>query len=154
MSIFNLIPLSLLLMACGHGPLRPVNGIAQPYVDEFVQDAKDHNTVVNFDSFQGFYFDSDLQDNVMAVCHVSITNRTWISISPFWWNAIDDGAKRALIYHELGHCILGRDHEEEPGHIMSAELSTVARHWDIGWDLAIDRLFTSRQLVISGHNHE
>lgn len=33
-----------------------------------------------------------------------------ITVSEIWWNRICPGQRRGLIFHELGHCVLGRNH--------------------------------------------
>lgn len=33
--------------------------------------------------------------------------------SEYWYNTLDEDQKEFLVYHELGHCLLGQDHREE-----------------------------------------
>ena len=35
-----------------------------------------------------------------------------INIDPEFWAIASDVEKEEVVFHELGHCILGRDHEE------------------------------------------
>ena len=37
----------------------------------------------------------------------------FIKINPQFWNTITENVKYALIYHELGHCLLGLSHKNE-----------------------------------------
>lgn len=43
-----------------------------------------------------------------------------VEINPAYWNEAHSCEREALIFHELGHCILGRMHRE--GSIMAARL--------------------------------
>jgi len=36
-----------------------------------------------------------------------------IDISPIYWNSVNDQGKEALLFHELGHCVLGRVHRND-----------------------------------------
>ncbi len=35
-----------------------------------------------------------------------------IEIDPTFWNGASDDEREELLFHELGHCILGREHDE------------------------------------------
>jgi hypothetical protein len=53
-------------------------------------------------------------ENGYAVGQCIMWDYKWreIKIDPTYWNhdALDDSARMALIFHELGHCVLNRDH--------------------------------------------
>lgn len=36
--------------------------------------------------------------------------RAWINIDPIFWKSADTNQREELIFHELGHCVLGREH--------------------------------------------
>lgn len=46
-----------------------------------------------------------------GVCYVYSTGEREIEIDTFFWNESSDLAKEELIFHELGHCVLNRDHD-------------------------------------------
>ena len=51
-------------------------------------------------------------------------------------------AKKALVYHELGHYSLNKEHVPEAGHIMSAALQmTDCEEWDRIWNHELNIMF-------------
>jgi len=49
---------------------------------------------------------------VMGICNPATIPAT-ILISRQYWEASSDLDREQLIFHELGHCVLGRDHNDE-----------------------------------------
>ncbi|MEE3080439.1 MAG: hypothetical protein VX341_13960 [Bdellovibrionota bacterium] len=59
----------------------------------------------------------DLEDNRVGACYIYTSGEpAYIKISRSHWKNLSINTKKALIYHELGHCLLGL------GHIDSFEL--------------------------------
>ena len=54
---------------------------------------------------------SDLKNNYVGVCISYIDGRKEIEIDSAFWNEAEDLIKEELIFHELGHCILNRGHD-------------------------------------------
>lgn len=52
--------------------------------------------------------------NVIGVCKRWSDGYAMIEIDPTYWNNthVSDAQRKALIYHELGHCILNRGHDD------------------------------------------
>ncbi len=60
------------------------------------------------------------------------------------------GLRRAVVYHELAHCMYEAPHEYAPGHILSEELGFEIDDWSpADWDYELDRL-AAWILVASG----
>lgn len=62
-----------------------------------------------------------------------------IEISSEFWSRTSEDAKNALIFHELGHCVLNLDHygsimpDDCPSSLMNHYLpdhTCISRHWD------------------------
>lgn len=53
----------------------------------------------------------NLNQGYAGLCTVWNSGYREISIDPTYWNSINDGGKKQLIYHELGHCALDRGHQ-------------------------------------------
>jgi transcription initiation factor TFIIIB Brf1 subunit/transcription initiation factor TFIIB len=52
--------------------------------------------------------------SVVGTCHLLVKNKE-IDISKQWWDFHPSTLERQeLIFHELGHCVLGRSHTEAP----------------------------------------
>lgn len=78
-----------------------------PYIQEFEKFSKmDTSSVpIGFDS---------LNEGVAGVCYYSeisgVISTAYIKINRDYWNKYSQHKKINLIFHELGHCVLGRDH--------------------------------------------
>lgn len=105
----------LFLSACGQpgfqtAPSDPrtivgVDPVFTPYVNEYLV-YKGH----------GLYYDipiqfADLDGSTVGVCTRWSTGQRQIQIDKDYWdNWLDEGERREVIAHELGHCDLNREH--------------------------------------------
>lgn len=48
-----------------------------------------------------------------GVCFSYPDGTTEVIIRETWWNSASQALKESLLFHELGHCVLGRDHDNE-----------------------------------------
>ncbi len=69
----------------------------------------------------------DQSGNVIGVCQMWSDGYRQIQIDPGFWNNtnVSDARRKALIYHELGHCILNRGHDD--AYIPSATYGSIPR---------------------------
>lgn len=104
----RLLILCLFLTACADKKETLYQGIDpefQEFVDEFQVDSIQQGKPVtvyipiNFHEMDGF----------AGKCK----NKAEILIDPDDWESRSVHQQKALIYHELGHCVLGRDHYNE-----------------------------------------
>lgn len=103
--------LSLLLSGCRHENTQVYPPEFKDYVDEFFHQAnlRGHDLYAeNFDF--AIQFGETHDAGVAASCE---TPDRIITVSPEIWESRDDLEKEWIIFHELGHCILGRDHKNE-----------------------------------------
>lgn len=54
------------------------------------------------------YFGSLPNDNYDGLCHTAPNATPTITISAHYWYYLSPLGRQALIYHEMGHCVLGR----------------------------------------------
>lgn len=64
-----------------------------------------------------------------------------IEISRKHWKAFDEGERRTLIFHELGHCVLGLDHAKEDANNIMAPYILDSDYTDKHWKVLTDMLF-------------
>jgi hypothetical protein len=93
---------------CCMRPTAPSDPTFKPYVDEFLYYQQKKSTSIPV------YF-ADLEPGIAGVCHyfrVGSGPIRWgyIEIDKEYWGYISEFQKINLIFHELGHCVLGRDH--------------------------------------------
>ncbi len=129
----RLIILISFLVACGRGPHKvdvpivncdmtgceehippevpvPYDEKLRPFIVEFENDAKQANVTLH--ETESIEFQNGVlegKETVLGVCYQA-GNRRWIRISADWWPKMTAVHQRRLIYHELGHCGLSRDH--------------------------------------------
>ena len=52
-------------------------------------------------------------NSFQGVCYIYSDNSREIIIRPNWWNSATEEDRESLILHELGHCRLDREHDNE-----------------------------------------
>lgn len=93
---------------CCTKPQTPSDQEFKVYVDEFEYYSSVDTSLVPI------YF-ADLEDGIAGVCHyfrVGGGPIRWgyIEIDKEYWITMSELQKINLVFHELGHCVLGRDH--------------------------------------------
>ena len=53
------------------------------------------------------------QNNVAGICHYQSHNPNQITIDASFWQRADHLTREFVVFHELGHCVLGRLHKED-----------------------------------------
>lgn len=86
----------------------------KPYVNAFVQDAKDQGIIVTLPKTINISSGWIFPDKVVGLCEKTVSI---ISIEESFWNTAKPPLKRWVIYHELGHWI-GLEHDEDELAIM------------------------------------
>lgn len=110
-----------ILLGCGHSPVKQL-GIFGSYVEQFEKESIIYNnpqTVIDII----MEFDSSLPEGVAGRCSMSFSSPK-ITVNVVTWGLISEERKEMLIFHELGHCILGLDHEDDYLAVMNTNLPT------------------------------
>lgn len=102
-----------LLSECSHIQRYEVPSSVQPYITTFQEAGKTNhfniritNLIVEFE---------ELERPTIGECY----DENWsngtpkIVLDPTYWQAAFALSKETLMFHELGHCYLGRDHDDE-----------------------------------------
>ncbi|MBX2986768.1 MAG: hypothetical protein KF802_02625 [Bdellovibrionaceae bacterium] len=124
MRIQLLLPLIILgLTACSKSgdsspkPLPPTYAIGAQFnslVDEFYDQAQLRGITLkrNLVVVEVEKFSADLPANTVGVCFYPSSQRQYpyVEVKKDFWDGVSDEARKNLIYHELGHCLLYRDH--------------------------------------------
>jgi hypothetical protein len=87
-----------------------------PYVKTFMDTAKSRGYDPDLSGID-IYFAEDLPNQFIGVCYSTGS----IFIKQSVWNKDDDTSREQLIWHELGHCALGKAHNNaiKNGHAVS-----------------------------------
>lgn len=70
-----------------------------------------HNITVQFDT------NSPLPTTLAGLCETK--PRTTVTINKHRWDLLPEVSRRELVFHELGHCILGLHHDDTHKNIMN-----------------------------------
>ena len=103
----------------------------QTTVDRFEEEVAIRGIAVNLNGLDIQYGDTD---GAFGLCYPSTKN---IVLNRFLQNSSDD-LRNEIILHELGHCVLGRDHSDDPTSIMHATV-IIGEPWRTS---VLDELFT------------
>lgn len=127
--MLGLIPL---IFGCGQAPHDP--GIFSPYVQEFEDTARSQGVSVSA-AGMSIEFGTPAISDELANCDWS----GHIVVKQDVWDGLNEYDRKMLMFHEMGHCVLGRQHSDQPGSIMSAAItSKFGQEWmfpKISWEL-------------------
>lgn len=147
MKIFNAFLLFILLNSCTYDHYHIVPDEVEPFVNEFFQDAIRYGKNISLDDYVLNISFTNLNE-ADGRCHFDGNK---ILIDSYFWNNASQYNKRWLIYHELGHCILDRRHDDssfpngECKSIMRGGFdcseNIISKLW---WDYYLDELFKGK----------
>lgn len=151
----------LLFTSCNNENEYRVEGEFEEYVVRFENEASERNLKLNLHNDGLIIEFADLKDNQAGLCHYE--NPIRIEIDRTYWQAISptkgaDYMKENLLFHELGHGILKRDHlnttleNDDWKSIMCGGDKVDNRPWNINYrglrrDYYVDELFNESTSV-------
>jgi hypothetical protein len=152
-AIFSLF----LMVGCGniHYPDVRANKDLQVYVNRFAQVAQEQNFPIAWGSSRLVVdFDSGITRygaNVIGICTSSAAGNI-VGINPTYWNRWNttNSDREQLVFHELGHCVLGRGHDSAelfvagytlPKTIMNPTHTSVPWIYENNWEYYVAELF-------------
>lgn len=93
-----------------NGNLKVQDPSIEVYVNEFNSYVSTYgSSVLNKGIYYNFSDLSTLPGHVLGEC-VSYKNDNIVLIDPTFWATATNWDRRSVVFHELGHCILGRGH--------------------------------------------
>ncbi len=110
-TLFTFLSIFILFSSCSSEPEVPVFDVRAdfvPHVDQFIEEARIRGHIIDFTEFGlSIQFREELDKESTGVCFIG---KHKIEIDRSDWNKLSDNSKEGLIFHELGHCELGRVH--------------------------------------------
>ena len=86
----------------------------QLHFDTFVNEAAAHDLDISIDNIDiGAYVANIEQRGTLGQCKSFSDGSKQIVIDQPFWNSASDIEREYVVFHELGHCLLGRDHNDE-----------------------------------------
>jgi len=119
-SITILAILSLLL-ACREEAIEELNAVDHyvddrlfEYFDNFKAEAAKRNIKVDYEAMNVEGVISNIPERGIAgQCQTYENGNKAIVIDKSYWNRVSDLKREFLVFHELGHCVLDRDHLDD-----------------------------------------
>ena len=83
------------------------------YFHSFAEEALERDVVINWDEEQLSASLMEITGDAVGQCLTYDNGNRRINVDQNFWQASNTLAKEFLIFHELGHCVLGRAHYDE-----------------------------------------
>lgn len=110
-TLLKVMPLLLLATACGKKAVLDVGEFA-PYVSQFEDHSAEHGSPVKVTNLVIKY--GDMQNSLeRGACEIVEDETPTIVIRKDTWDKMNEDEREELLYHELGHCVLHRNHNKE-----------------------------------------
>jgi hypothetical protein len=134
----------MFMVGCSHIPPKDrfIHEEVRPYVESFKAEATARKVRINLkglhlDMADESYFRNHLR-NAVGVCtplyKLVMLRRTF-------WNRSDSTDREILVYHELGHCVLGLNHWQGGPDLMNPQMMDPIIYNEYR-ELLLDRLFS------------
>ena len=90
---------------------EPLDSNLELYYDRFVYEAYQRGLDVEYTTSQVEGRIADItEENVIGTCSWTQNHSHNITIDQNYWRTANDLQREFVVFHELGHCVLGKDH--------------------------------------------
>jgi hypothetical protein len=133
----------LLLTGCGTSRNR-IDPALEPYYAAFIEESSKHNRPLDYQRGITIGFADLSKEDVggdgvlVGLCYHDIAE---IRMDGKVWATMSEEKRLAAVFHELGHCVLGRSHTEDVWSIMYPDLKEAAASYTLQHDRALAELF-------------
>jgi hypothetical protein len=103
-----LLAVVLAISACGREPKLEIGREFEPYVERFKLKGNEVGKPVSVNDLIVKFGQTEPKQD--GVCETSDHTTPTIIINERAWRQMEDLGRESLMFHELGHCILGRSH--------------------------------------------
>ncbi len=109
----TLIAICLILGSCSkENETKIIEAELQIYIDLFVSEASDRAIEIDMSEINlGAYIENIEQNGTLGQCISYSDGSKEIVIDERSWERLDDLEKEYVVFHELGHCVLDRSHD-------------------------------------------
>ncbi|MFT4566092.1 MAG: RNA polymerase sigma factor (sigma-70 family) [Saprospiraceae bacterium] len=106
--------LILLIISCSEevDSILEIDAAIAPIIEAFEEEAANRGRIINITEERiGAVFD-ETTDNAAGQCVAKSNGEHYIRIDAEYWKNASGLQREFLVFHELGHCVLGRSHED------------------------------------------
>lgn len=106
---------SIIVLAASYfnSPAPEIAPDLKPFVDAFISEAESRGLDIPYPSKALIIFgkDSQFEDGSVGLCYMYVLGRPLqIFVDKRYWSHISMAQKTVLMYHELAHCLLNKEH--------------------------------------------
>lgn len=103
-------------------PLPYIENTFVPYYETFLTQADKHHRVVDVTGLTIRTVPTIPNLGTIVVRAYCYQKSRRVDVAATYWNTANDTCRQELIYHELGHCVLGRDHNNNKIYVNNFEI--------------------------------
>lgn len=137
--------LAVIVIVSGCGRQSSFDGF-EKYVSSFEAESKLRGINIDASKRSLKIEFANMASNHRAICHSGFLENPTITVNPSNWSNQNESGKKWIMFHELGHCLLGKGHNSdlssdgEPVSIMHPSLFNWA-HFELNSKEYFDQLF-------------
>ena len=124
------IMLALFLSACAKEKVTQIDPGFEVFASRFEQEARKQGVGITVDNLKISFDDNEkLGSNILGVCKSGLNFIPEIVISRSYWTNMSLADKEQLMFHEMGHCVLGRGHNSR---VVNGYAASIMNPYHIG----------------------
>lgn len=109
-AIIIVILLSM-MQSCTKGGSNEIEAELFSHFEVFAAEANEFGIVIDFESMNvGGYIENIQTTGTIGQCRSYSDGSKNVVIDTRYWNRMNDTEREYVVFHELGHCVLGRSH--------------------------------------------
>lgn len=114
MKKFTVLLTLFLFLSCEKEPTSLIEAELAPYFQRFIDEANLRAKVIDMrtNSLTASIV-INLPSGVAGQCSFNTQRLDEVKISRSYWNSVADIDREYVVFHELGHCVLGLSHDDE-----------------------------------------
>lgn len=100
------------ISGCMKSDSAEIEAELQTYFDQFVAEAAARDQTIDVEALQiSGYVEQIEERGTLGQCKSYADGSKTVVIDQFYWRTASDEERQYVVFHELGHCALGRDHD-------------------------------------------
>jgi len=111
--IYVYVLLFLLISSCEKEAMVLIDAELQFYVDLFEEEAMKRNQDIHIDEIGIHASIEDIEGAVVGQCHHKENAPNAVLLDQKYWDNANEDERLFIVFHELGHCILKKDHNDQ-----------------------------------------
>jgi len=104
--------------SCQKDVVHVIDVRVQPYLDRFLNEGESRGVSIDVDAVgldarvENILSSSSNGGRVLGYCDMAKSENHIVVFDAGYWTGATDLEKEMLVFHELGHCLLGRQHDD------------------------------------------